>query len=306
MAKPASCHTCIYAHRDLGLWLRTLWSGFPARPLCGNQPDSPGRMKECPHGRVCRNYRPRPPVPTGANVRMIPLTGGFYAYVDAEDYEQVKQWRWRAHSGGYAVRWEKDKLILMHRQIMQTPEGMVVDHVNGNGYDNTRANMRNVTRRENMHNMSKHAGAASIYKGVVRGKRKGTWYARVGWGDTHSTAGPFEEEAEAARAYDRMAVERFGEVVRLNFPEEWPAERRAQVYAEAREKREALSAKAAAKREGKSRRGRKRRGKTKVRKQEGKKEKNGRGRRGAAGKKLRIGKRRMRATRTRSGVPAAG
>jgi hypothetical protein len=252
MAKPATCHTCIHAHWDPGLWMRTLWSGFPARPMCANRTDAPGLMRECPQGRVCRNYRARPLTPTGENVKMIPLTGGFHAYVDAEDYEEVNQWRWRAHSGGYAVRWEKGKLILMHRQIMKPPKGMVVDHVNGNGYDNTRANMRNVTHRENMHNMRKHAGTASIYKGVVRGKRAGTWYARIGWGGAHATAGPFEDEAEAARAYDRLAVELFGEIVRLNFPDEWPPALRARVYAEAQPKRQALLAKAARARKQKS------------------------------------------------------
>jgi hypothetical protein len=50
-----------------------------------------------------------------------------------------------------------------------------------------------------MHNLGKHAGTTSIYKGVVRGKRKGTWYARVGWGEIHCQAGPFEDEAEAER-----------------------------------------------------------------------------------------------------------
>jgi len=142
---------------------------------------------------------------------------------------------------------------------MQPPPGRVVDHINGNGYDNTRANLRNISREENMHNMRKHAGTASLYKGVAPGKRAGTWYARIGWGDTHSQAGPFEEEVEAARAYDRMAVERFGESARVNFPRDWPPQQRAQVYAEARAKREALLAQAA---QAKKRKGRRKRDKS--------------------------------------------
>jgi hypothetical protein len=245
MAKQATCHTCIYAHWDLGLWLRTLGSGFPAGPTCANQPDAVGQLRECPCGRVCRNYRPRPPVPTGENVKMIPLTQGFYTYVDAEDFEWLNQWHWHAY-GGYAGRCEKGKRVYMHREIMQPPEGMVVDHVNGNGFDNTRANMRNVTREDNMHNQRKHAGTASIYKGVTRGQSsKGSWCARVAWRGHRLTAGTFASEAEAARAYDRLAVELFGEHARVNFPEEWPREGRAQVYAEAQPKREALLAKAA-------------------------------------------------------------
>ena len=76
MAKQATCHRCVYAHWDRVLWMRSLGSGWPARPTCGNQPDSYGRMKECPCGAVCRNYRARPPVPTGEGVKTIPLGDG--------------------------------------------------------------------------------------------------------------------------------------------------------------------------------------------------------------------------------------
>ena len=120
MAKQSTCHTCVYAWWEPGLWMRTMWSGFPARPVCGNQPGSYGRMKECPCG-ACRNYRARPPVPTGENVKRIPLGNGIYAYVDPEDYERLSRFHWRAYSAGYAGRWEKGKLIYMHREIMKPP-----------------------------------------------------------------------------------------------------------------------------------------------------------------------------------------
>jgi hypothetical protein len=237
VAKQSTCHTCIYAHWDPGLWLRSLWSGFPARPTCGNQPDSYGRMKECPQGGACRNYRAKPPVPTGENVKMIPLTNGCYAYVDAQDYEWLNQWHWRAHSPGYAVRWEKRKLIFMHREIMKPPKGKVVDHINGNGFDNTRANMRNTTTRRNAHNRGRRTGSASIYKGVSYDKKHHRWYARIYLGKRRVRLGGFDSEVEAARAYDRKAVEWFGEFARLNLPEEWPPERRAEVYAQGQKDR---------------------------------------------------------------------
>jgi hypothetical protein len=261
MAKQATCHTCIYAYWDRGLWLRTLWSGFPARPTCANQADTPGQLRECPCGPACRNYRPKPPVPTGPNVKMIPLTQGFYTYVDAEDFEWLNRYHWHAYNG-YASRCDGSGRIYMHREIMKTPKGMVVDHINGNGFDNTRANIRNVTRGENMHNQRKHAGTASIYKGVTRGQSsKGSWCARAAWGDHRLTAGTFASEVEAARAYDRLAVELFGEHARVNFPEEWPPGRRAQVYADAQPKRAALLAKAAQAKRRKSKERRKAAGK---------------------------------------------
>jgi hypothetical protein len=244
MAQAASCHTCIYAYWDPALCMRTLWTGFPARPTCANQTEAPGRLKECPLGPACRNYRARPPTPKGENVKMIPLDRGFYAYVDAEDFEWLNQWHWREYNG-YAGRYENGRLVYMHRQILQTPKGKVGDHINGNGFDNTRANLRNVTRRENVHNMGKRTGTSSIYKGVTYNKKKAKWCAQIAWRTTTARAGPFEDEAEAGRAYDRMAVELFGVNARLNFPEEWPPQRRARVYAAAKGKRKALLAKAA-------------------------------------------------------------
>jgi hypothetical protein len=256
MAQAASCHTCIYAHWDLALGVRMMWTGFAARPSCGNQPEFPGRMKECPLGPPCRNYRPRPPTPKGDAVKTIPLGNGFYAYVDAGDYEELNRRRWRVFNG-YAGRSEKGKIVYMHRQIMQPPEGMIVDHINRNRLDNTRGNMRNITRSENQANMGKRAGTSSIYKNVVYVKDKGKWVARMVFMGLRISLGYHADEAEAARAYDRMAVALFGDIARVNFPEEWPPERRARVYAEAREKREALIAKAAQARKQKSKAGKK-------------------------------------------------
>jgi hypothetical protein len=200
-------------------------------------------------------------VPTGENVKTIPLTQGFYTYVDAADFEWLNRHHWHAYNG-YASRCDGSKRIYMHREIMKPPKGMVVDHISGNGFDNTRANMRNVTREENMHNQRKHAGTASIYKGVTRGQSsKGSWCARVAWGGHRLTPGTFASEVEAARAYDRLAVELFGEHAQVNFPEEWPPERRAQVYAEAQPKRAALLAKAAQAKRRKSKERRKAAGK---------------------------------------------
>ncbi len=257
MSKTATCHTCIYAYWDPALCMRMMGTGFPARPTCANQTDSPGRLKECPPGPACRNYRARPPTPKGENVKMIPLTHGFYAYVDAEDFEWVRQWNWAVYAGGYAARHERNRTIYMHREIMKPPKGMVVDHINGNGFDNTRTNMRNVTQRQNSCNRGKRTGTSSIYKGVEHNKETGKWYVEAHYRGARVRAGPFKEEAEAARAYDRMAVELFRENARLNFPEEWTARRRARVYAAAKAKRKALLAKAARARARKAKAGKK-------------------------------------------------
>ncbi len=231
MAKAATCQTCIYAYWDPRLRLSSLPAPFPPRPICANQPDAPGIMRPVPAG-ACRNYRPKPPTPA-EDVKRIPVAGGWYASVDAENFEWLNQWHWRVQSG-YAARVEKGKVIYMHRQIMQPPAGMVVDHINGDNFDNTLANMRNVTPRQNTHNARKRVGTTSVYKGVSCDKRSGRWRARLWSGKKNLHLGCFETEIEAARAYDRKAVELFKEAAWLNFPEEWPAERRARVYAQAR------------------------------------------------------------------------
>ncbi len=234
MATRASCHRCVYAHLDRALWMRSLGTGWAAGPTCGNQPESPGLMKACPVGAVCRNYRVRPPVPEGEGVKTIPLGDGLYAYVDAADFEWLNQWRWGT-KGGYAARHEKRngkrRVVLMHREIMKPPKGKIVDHGNGNKYDNTRANLRNTTHQVNQHNTRKRAGGSSIYKGVARCKATGRWRAGLDCRKEHYSLGRFDSEVEAARAYDYKAAQVFGESARPNFPEEWPVKRRRQVHA---------------------------------------------------------------------------
>jgi len=88
----------------------------------------------------------------------IPLTQGKVALVDAEDYDMLMKWKWFAHKDGnvfYATfSLKKDPVtkkrskLWMHRVIMQTPDGMQTDHINGDGLDNRRKNLRNVRYME--------------------------------------------------------------------------------------------------------------------------------------------------------------
>ena len=225
MAKAESCHNCVYSRWDRNLAMWTMGVGMPVRPTCGNQPDYPGRMKECPLGRICNNFRVRPPVPKGETVKTITLGDGFVVYVDAADFEWLNQWTWHL-CGRYAGRLEKKKVIFMHRAIMQAPEGTIIDHKNRNKLDNTRDNLRTSTHRENAYNQPKRRGTSSQFRGVSRRKKSGKYHAQICYEGEQLFLGLYTDEIEAARAHDYKAVELFGDEARLNFPEEWPEERR--------------------------------------------------------------------------------
>jgi hypothetical protein len=101
---------------------------------------------------------------------------------------------------------------------MNPPEGMVVDHINGNGLNNRRSNMRNCTRAQNSANRRPKRGAASPYKGVFP-RPDGKFEASICHDGRKQYLGRFENEIEAARAYDKKAKELHGEFAYLNFPD---------------------------------------------------------------------------------------
>ena len=156
----------------------------------------------------------------------IPLTGkyghGKEALVDLEDYDKVSVHKWwlsKLSDGGYYVAtWIQGKNVYLHRFILGINW---VDHRNNNTLDNTRENLRPCSKAENGANKNKcvtYGGhvTASRYKGVYWSKGNQNWYAQIGISGKSKHLGTFETEVEAARAYNRAAVERFGEFARLN------------------------------------------------------------------------------------------
>jgi len=225
------CANCLYAY-----WSTTMkWNygpdhPFPVGPVCSNHPDAPGRLREVPAGGICRNYRPRPPAPPEETVRRIMMSGGQFVLVDAADYEWLSRHKWSSRNG-YATRRAGRRLLYMHREIMNPPPGMVVDHIDGNKPNNCRSNLRICTRQENLQNRPKRIDCVSRFKGVHYHKRSGKWHAQADLAGEYFRTRLFADEVEAARAYDRLAVELFGEFAYLNFPEDWPPERRQEAFA---------------------------------------------------------------------------
>jgi hypothetical protein len=173
-----------------------MWMGESIVPRCANHPQWPGQLHDVP-GVPCRNYRPKPVLPEGDGVRMIPLGDGFYAYADAADYEWLSRYTWHS-SNGYAARNEEGRKIYMHREIMQPPRGMIVDHIDANKTDNCRFNLRVCTPAENHVNQRKRRGSRSRFKGVVYDKRRRKWCAECRCAGMEYYLGLFDDEVEAA------------------------------------------------------------------------------------------------------------
>ena len=153
---------------------------------------------------------------------LIPLTQGKFAIVDAEDYDRINQYQWYAckcKSTFYACRTEGGKTIRMHREIMRAPKGLICDHINHNGLDNHRSNLRLCTHAQNCYNQQASSSGTSIYKGVSWHKCRRKWSARIRCDRKFYNLGDYENEVEAAMVYDDKAVELFGEFACLNLPE---------------------------------------------------------------------------------------
>ena len=153
-----------------------------------------------------------------------------FALVDPEDVPLVRGFRWkvlhRLHGwASYAVTQTQGdrKTLRMHRVILGVSDPrVVVDHINRNGLDNRRCNLRTGTQSQNMQNRRANITSASRFKGVVRHSSQGKWQASIGLSGKRKHLGTFATEEDAARAYDAAAIYYFGDFAHLNLPNEQP------------------------------------------------------------------------------------
>jgi len=154
--------------------------------------------------------------------RLIPLSYGKWAIVDAADYGRLSSYKWCAvkeKRNWYAKTLDKDcNRLALHRLIMDAPKGLVVDHIDHNCLNNRRSNLRLCTQKQNNCNTLPRKGCSSKYKGVSFNKARKRFIAYIQHNKKRYFLGYFDDEIDAAKAYDKAAKKFFGEFAYLNFP----------------------------------------------------------------------------------------
>jgi hypothetical protein len=166
-------------------------------------------------------------------VKEIQLTQGKVALVDDEDFEELNKYKWRTMKIKeifYAVTGGK-KRFTMHRLLLSFPQKPYeCDHIDRNGLNNQRLNLRICTRSSNLINRGKFKTkngvcCSSKYRGVSKrdryysGYKSDKWASQIVYNKKTIHLGNFNNQIEAAKAYDKKALELYGEFAQLNFPD---------------------------------------------------------------------------------------
>lgn len=155
-------------------------------------------------------------------VAEIQVKGGYVTLIDERDYDRLSRFPWRLSSPTQRYVMSSYKTMngirtygLMHRIIAGALPYELVDHINGDTLDNRRCNLRLVTAQQNTMNRGKHKKTLSQYKGVSMNS-SGRFRATIRANYMRINLGTFKDEDDAARAYNKAALEVFGEYARLN------------------------------------------------------------------------------------------
>jgi hypothetical protein len=161
-------------------------------------------------------------------MKHIPLPNGMVCTVSDEDYEAVKDRKWYAHPNGHHYYVVRDRLksegpgakaIFLHRVILNAPKHLHVDHVDGNGLNNCRENIRLCTCSQNQMNRGRQRNNTSGAKGVfASGTKALPWFAQLRFQNRQYYLGKFRTVAEASAAYEAKAKELFGEFYKEQVP----------------------------------------------------------------------------------------
>lgn len=153
----------------------------------------------------------------------IMLTQGYSALVDEADYAEFNQYKWHAIKRKHTVYarrcvYKKGKqfAIYMHRAILRAPKGSCVDHLNHNGLDNRRDNLRLATWAQNAQNRRRSKGQVSGFKGVSWNSTDEKWQVYIRLNNKNTYLGSYVDRKEAAMAYDAAAKKHYKEFAHTN------------------------------------------------------------------------------------------
>ena len=144
----------------------------------------------------------------------------FLAKVDLEDWEKISESTWsvQAGSNGKALSMSAKiagKMVKLHHLILGKPlGGQVIDHINGYPLDNRKENLRFCTPAQNSMNRASNGRNKSGYRGVCWNKKNRCWFAHITVNGMNTYLGSFQDPYEASLAYQRAAVQKFGEFAR--------------------------------------------------------------------------------------------
>lgn len=161
--------------------------------------------------------KPRP-IRVEGDLGFVSLAGDLTAVIDASDVPLVSGYCWLAHKGrytNYAGRTDytcgKKRWQMMHRLIMDCPDGMVVDHIDGDGLNNRRSNLRLALPSQNASNRKRHSNNTSGHTGVYFHQRDGDWRARISVNGSRRHLGSFSCQEAAMAAYAEASAALHGE-----------------------------------------------------------------------------------------------
>lgn len=151
------------------------------------------------------------------NIAYVPLTRGYEAIIDVSDVSLIDNFNWCVQKSArsvYAVRSErrngKQRTIFMHRVIMGEPDGLQVDHEDGNGLNNRRKNLRRATVSQNQQNSRVRLNNKTGFKGVTYHKQNDRYRATIKAHGKQVSLGCYSTPEEAHLAYQKASIKYYG------------------------------------------------------------------------------------------------
>lgn len=148
--------------------------------------------------------------PEDESIRLIALSRGMNAIVDSDMFEELDAFNWSVHNSPtpghyYAARCREGKTFFLHHAVMPATEGMVVDHINGDGLDNRISNLRLCKQHENVKNAKRKSTNTSGYKGVYWSPLHRKWRSSIQNSGHRHHLGLFDSAEDAHMAYKKAS-----------------------------------------------------------------------------------------------------